>query len=92
MHAVPVHHLSLLLLLGSCQILVSHPRCVVLLQLGTPDGTGTLFTNWGCTLFSYFYAAVADNYTFSIGSNDGTQVFVNGQLVISNTGNLSLWS
>ena len=42
--------------------------------------------NWGATLFSYFNANVSDNYTFYVASDNGAQIYLNGSLLLDNSG------
>jgi len=53
------------------------------MQLGTPSG---VFQNWGATLFSFFNANVSGSYTFHLASDNGAQLYLNGSLLIDNSG------
>ncbi len=53
------------------------------MQLGTKSG---VFTNWGATLFSFFNANVSGDYTFRVASDNGAQLYLNGSLLVDNSG------
>ncbi|KAL0046656.1 hypothetical protein WJX82_006318 [Trebouxia sp. C0006] len=56
------------------------------MNLGTKSG---VFTNWGATLFSFFNANVSGDYTFRVASDNGAQLYLNGSLLVDNSGSSS---
>ena len=72
-------------LVSFCQLFLGTVTLECMLQLGAANGQNS-FNYWGAVLFSYLSAPTSDNYTFYVQSDNGAKVWVDGNVVIDDSG------